>query len=218
MYDALLTKDDVVLEIGANIGVLTVPLARRVKRVIAFEPQPETHALLVKNLPNNEISNVEVYKCAIGAFDGVVSMPTLTEVDEYDGIIGDYGGPEVGYGSLQVEQRKLDSFFDLPKIAFIKMDCEGSELNVLLGAEKLIARDRPILYPESNRPEQEAPMLKWMTNHDYECFWHRPPLYREDNFRRYNDNIFGNIKSENWICYPKEFKARWNQALEPVVV
>lgn len=218
MYDALLTEKDIVLEIGANIGVLTVPLARRVKRVIAFEPQPESHALLVKNLQINEIDNVEVYKYAIGAADDVVSMPTLLELDEFDGVIGDYGGPEVGFGSLQVEQRKLDSFFDLPKISFIKMDCEGSELSVLIGGEKLINRDRPILYPEDNRPEQEAPMLKWLTDRDYECFWHCPPLYREDNFRKYNDNIFGNIKSTNWICYPKEYKGPRFGTLEPVSV
>lgn len=205
MYDALLTKNDTVIEVGANIGVLTVPLSRRCKHVIAFEPQVENFELLFQNLKTNEVENVQAVSLAIGAFEGEVPMPTLLEMDERDGVIGNYGGPEVGFGSLRVKQVTLDSLDFSDRIAFIKMDCEGSERDVLIGAEKLIARDQPILYMENNRLEKSKALVEWLVFHDYNSFWHRPPLFEVENFRKYHDNIFGDIVSHNLVCYPKKY-------------
>jgi len=204
MYDAFLKPSDVVIEVGANIGALTIPLSRRCKKVFAFEPQPQNYDLLSLNLKVNGISNVDIFPYAVGATDAVVNIPTFAELDADHGVIGDYGGFEVGSGSIQVQQRMLDDMKIIAgKIAFIKMDCEGSELNVLLGAAKLISRDSPLLYVENNRPEKSTALITWLLDHDYHCFWHRPTYYRENNFRKYADNIFGACDSPNMICVRK---------------
>lgn len=201
MYDAFLKPTDVAIEVGANIGALTVPLSRRCKRVFAFEPQPQNYELLKQNLAVNEIQNVASFSYAVGAETAMVHMPTLDELDIEHGIVGDYGGAEIGSGSFTVSQCTLDSMHkDFGKVAFIKMDCEGSELNVLKGAEKLITKDWPLLYMENDRKEKSAALLEWLTDHAYHCYWHRPPLYREDNFRKYAHNMFGDCDSKNIIC------------------
>lgn len=200
MYKSILKPTDTVIEIGANIGALTVPLSRHCKKVFAFEPQSENYKLLEKNLIANDVQNVEAFPIAIGSFRGEVAMPTLKEVDADHGVIGDYGGPEVGFGSLVVLQHTLDSLKTLRDIAFIKMDCEGSERDVLVGGEKLIARDKPILYMENNRPEKSDELISWLYDHEYQCYWHRPPVFEPTNFRNYQDNIFGDCTSPNMLC------------------
>jgi len=208
MYDVILKPSDVVIEVGANIGSLTIPLSRRCKKVYAFEPQPQTYELLSQNLSCNGIHNVDAFPYAIGAKDGVVNIPSLEEIDEAK---GDYVGAEVGSGSYTVEQRSLDGFSIKEKISFIKMDCEGSELDTLIGSEKLIQCDWPLLYVENNRPTKSEALVGWLVEHGYQCYWHRPKLYSEDNFRNYIDNIFGNCDSINMICVNghKNIDERW---------
>jgi FkbM family methyltransferase len=206
LYDTLLTKDDVVVEIGANIGALTVPLSRRCKRVYAFEPQAENFLLLYHNLNRNQVLNVEAFKIAIGSENKEVSMPTLVELDADHGVVGDYGGPEVGFGSLRVQQRTLDDLRFSSRISFIKLDCEGSERDALEGAERTIKTDSPVLYVENNRPDKASALVKWLVDHGYTCFWHRPPVFRPDNYRNYQDNIFGPCDSPNMLCYPKGYE------------
>lgn len=216
MYDALLTKQDTVIEVGANIGALTVPLSRRCKHVLAFEPQLENFELLFQNLKVNEIENVHAFSMALGSSIGEVSMPTLKEIDADHGVIGDYGGPEVGFGSLKVNQVTIDSLKLTDRIAFIKMDCEGSERDVLIGAEKLIERDQPLLYMENNRSDKSKALVDWLRFHDYTLFWHRPPIFEPDNFRGYQNNIFGDCDSPNMICYPRKYEGPLYATAEPV--
>jgi hypothetical protein len=86
------------------------------------------------------------------------------------------------------------------RIDFIKMDCEGMELEVLRGAEKLITDHWPLMYIENDRPANSKALVTWLMDHGYHCFWHKPTLYRESNYRNYQDNIFGVCDSKNMIC------------------
>jgi hypothetical protein len=47
------TKDDVIVEVGANIGIYAVPLAKKVRKVIAFEPRPKTAEILERTIKLN---------------------------------------------------------------------------------------------------------------------------------------------------------------------
>jgi tRNA G37 N-methylase Trm5 len=57
-YPVHLKEDDVVLDVGANIGAFTIRVARKVKRVIAIESEPQNFRLLLENIKINNIQNV----------------------------------------------------------------------------------------------------------------------------------------------------------------
>lgn len=200
VYDSLLRPTDIAVEVGANIGALTVPLARRCKQVFAFEPQPQTYDLLCKNLIDNDIINVVTFPFAISDRDGHAPMPSVDQIDL------NFGRVEVGEGNLTVELHPLDKVLTGVAVTFMKLDCEGMELEVLKGAETLIKTNQPVLYVENDRPEKSKALIDWIFKQGYHGFWHRPPLYREDNFRNYADNIFGVSDSKNMLCYPANYK------------
>lgn len=58
-----ISSDDVILEIGAGIGTLTIPMAKKAKKVIAIEKDTTICNVLVERLNDENISNVEVLNC-----------------------------------------------------------------------------------------------------------------------------------------------------------
>ena len=60
MFKACLGPDDIAIEVGANIGALTVPLSRLCKQVYTFEPQSQNYDLLVRNLRDNPVRTSSV--------------------------------------------------------------------------------------------------------------------------------------------------------------
>ena len=95
----------------------------------------------------------------------------------------------------------------LERIALIKADVEGLELELLLGAERLIARDRPILYLENDRLERSEALLNHVLGLGYDVWWRVVPLFRKENFAHTAVNIFSDIRSCNILCLPRQRRA-----------
>lgn len=120
----------------------------------AFEPLEEAANTLKENLALNQISNVFIYQVAVSNFSGktILKMPAMNA----------WGLSTIGENPLRfdvlVEKRTvdcidLDSFVDnhdIPKVHFMKLDTEGSELYILRGAQKMIMRDHPVILMEYN--------------------------------------------------------------------
>jgi hypothetical protein len=105
----------------------------------------------------------------------------------------------------------LDQMIDsLKPISLLKVDVEGSELDVLVGCQKLIARDRPALYVENDREEKSRELITYILDMNYELWWHIVPLFRPNNHAHTRANIFGNIRSFNMLCLPRERKVQVN--------
>lgn len=190
------------VEVGSNIGALTVPLSRYCRRVFAFEPQAENFALLQKNIKDNDVQNVITFALALGAEKREDFMPTVAEIDTADewGNIGNYGIAQLGHGSCKVEVVTLDDMMKRVDVDFMKLDCEGSELDVLRGAAPLIERCNPLLYVENDRPNKSEALIAWLDGAGYKCHWHKPLLFNPNNYRRYQHNMFDQSKSTNMIC------------------
>ncbi len=80
LFIQLLRPGSTAIDAGANIGALTVPIARRVGpsgRVFAYEPQYALSTLLADNLAANGLSNVDLRSSALGARKGTVHVPHL---------------------------------------------------------------------------------------------------------------------------------------------
>jgi len=125
-----------VLDIGANKGVTTVTLARAVGgtgRVWAFEPVPESFALLQANLSRNKAANVQAFQMAVGAQTAEVDFHVH---GEGSGIV-----PAQDAEPLKVTATTIDGFLrdhGGVNVDLISSDCEGSELLMLRGARQTL--------------------------------------------------------------------------------
>jgi len=134
------TKEDVILDVGAHIGIHTVHLAKRGKFVIAVEPEPHNLSLLKKNIENQ------------GVYDKVVILPFA--VCDYNGesllyLHGSSGGHSlrpIGSRAIKVECRRLDSTLNtmgIDKVDVVKIDVEGFEEKVLAGLKGVFYLNPP---------------------------------------------------------------------------
>ena len=148
LVKAHIPSDSVVLDVGANIGLSTILLARLVAKVIAFEPSPTNLALLRKNLELNAIANVDVIAAAVSAEPATLLFHEAT-YGAGSHVVTPGHLDAANVRTVDVPALPLDSQ-TLPPIAFIKMDTEGHEPDVLAGARTLLERDKPLIFMEIN--------------------------------------------------------------------
>jgi FkbM family methyltransferase len=190
---------DVVIEVGANLGAHTVPLAKLVGpqgSVLALEPQRLLFQTLCANLALNNIPNVVCFQEASGAEPGVLFVPTLEPTSA-----NNFGGLALGsfQQGQQVRVTPLDAYA-LPTCQLIKIDVEGMEEEVLRGARETIGRCQPILYVENDREEKAQSVVRHVAALGYRMYCHFPPLYSARNFLGNSENVFSDKVSKNMLC------------------
>jgi FkbM family methyltransferase len=133
-FRAYLKPGDKVIDVGANIGDTVLTAAVNVGatgRVWAVEPHPRTFRFLEANLKLNGLTNVEAINSAAG--------DTLGEVTFSDGRRDDMN--RVGGGMLRVPIHRLDDLVACcDPIALLKVDVEGYEKPVFLGAPAILEK------------------------------------------------------------------------------
>lgn len=134
------------IDVGANRGIYSYLLSGLCDRVVAFEPNPDLARFSRRMLPRN----VEVVQIALGAEDttGELQIPVGKSGRE-DHLKASLSALEPASlaRAVGVNVRSLDGLgFD--RVCFIKIDVEGTELEVIEGARRTIARDRPLLMVE----------------------------------------------------------------------
>lgn len=149
-----LPPDAVAIDIGANIGLSTILMARACPagHVFAFEPAPRTCAFLRQNLEANGIRNVTVIQAAVSDRPGELHFHENPDSSGSHVVNAEHLGGE-GWTTVSVPAVALDAQvaqLSPRPVAFIKMDCEGHEPEALAGARALLARDRPMLFMEFN--------------------------------------------------------------------
>jgi FkbM family methyltransferase len=203
LFAQLLRPGQVVVEVGANIGAHTVHLAKLVGAggaVLAFEPQRVIFQILCANIALNALFNVHTYHAGLGREKGTLKVPPM----DYDAV-GNFGGLALTDAAVgeDVSILALDGF-NLPSLQVLKIDVEGMEADVLLGARNTIARHRPVLYVENDRQEKSAALIRLIEELGYTMYWHTPNMYNQNNYFGNNENIFPGIVSINLLCIPKE--------------
>ena len=138
-----LNKGESFIDIGAHIGLWTLYVAKKGNKVYSFEPDINTFKILKNNI--KKYSNVKVYNLAIGAEDKVESMYVhKNSVLNSLRIVR----KDLFLYKVRVQINKLDNFKFEEKIGLIKIDTEGYESEILIGAEETILRDKPKLIIE----------------------------------------------------------------------
>lgn len=205
LFSRIVKPGDTVVEVGANIGAHTVPLAQLVGahgRVYAFEPQHIVFQNLCANIALNSLLNVCTYSQAAGAASGQATLPAVDYTK-----LGNFGGIELqnlGQGTTVPVARLDDVLTDLSNIRLFKLDVEGWEQSVLEGAPNLIARHRPVLYLENDRVDKSQSLIEHIQTLDYRLWWHIPPLYNANNYFSDAHNKYPNLVAFNMLAIPKE--------------
>lgn len=152
----------VALDVGANIGVHTVELARHMHgwgNVVSIEAQERVFYALAGNVTVNNAFNARVIWAAVDREEGYIDIPNLDyfkpssfgsfeikrseNAHQYIGQNVDYNGGN----SIRTRAITIDSLA-LPRLDFIKMDIEGMEMAALAGAMSTIDTYRPIIFVE----------------------------------------------------------------------
>ena len=161
---------DTVIDVGANIGSLTLPMAGLVGaqgRVYAFESQARNFNLLCAHLALNGIEQVR----PLNAFVSDVANPK-TSSEAWGSYVSDKWSTPV---------MKLDDL-GLESCALIKIDVDGGELGVLKSAARLIEKARPVLYLENDVKSESRALLQYAFDLNYDLYWDPQPVFVEDNF------------------------------------
>ncbi|MBT7772019.1 MAG: FkbM family methyltransferase, partial [Rhodospirillales bacterium] len=194
-----------VLDVGANIGVFTIALARLVTptgAVLAFEPQQAVFDVLSTNVEANFLTNVTLHQVGVGRDLGTLNVPAL----DYD-VPGNFGGVELSGitdKGTPVDVITIDSL-DLAACNFIKIDVEGMESEVIAGAADTIRKLRPVIFIENDRKQKSAEIIEALFDLNYRIYLHLASLYNATNFFKNTENVFGPIVSANMLCLPSEF-------------
>jgi FkbM family methyltransferase len=142
-----LREGDTFVDVGANIGLYTLPAAAKKARVVAVEPSAKNRGRLEENLALNGLTSVKIEACALGESEGEMAFcddDALAHV-------------EMAGNGPKVPVRRLDAILPEGEISLLKVDVEGFELAVFQGAENAMRAGR-------------LPVILFEMNHSYERY------------------------------------------------
>lgn len=185
IFKDLIREDDIILDIGANIGyyVILESLMAKNGRIIAVEPSKNNFMLLKKNIELNNLNNVNVYNIAFGLKNenlkfyiskyGNLSSPIKTENTINEEI---------------VKSMRVDDFLkNKEKPTIIRLDTEGYEYEILFSAKETLDYTDKIfieLHCDILKERKIFELLKFLKNKNFEIEKALPRI---------------NIGTENWI-------------------
>lgn len=175
----LIPEGTTILDIGANIGIMTVHLARiKDSEVFSFEPMPNNINAFKHIVEHFKLKNVKLFEIALGNSEGEVEMvmPVISSVRMqglshvvHESITENNEGER-----FKVPLKKLDGLPEVihskTRVSAIKIDVENFEFFVLDGAKELIKKDQPVVYAEL-----------WDNENRYNCF----DLFKALNYKTY---------------------------------
>jgi len=206
---SLIKKGDLVVDVGANIGVFTKHLSELVGptgKVVSIEPIPSTFDLLRWNVRALKLKNVELFPYAVSTENGEVEMmiPSYQTGgdDFYRAKIIEKGGNQK---TMKIPSKTLDSLLEKygSKITFMKIDVEFHESETIQGAQNVIKNSMPILLVEVTRdPEDVAPgafpIFNFLKSLGYQAFW-----FSETGLKKYYPGQYPpNVESVNYFFMP----------------
>ena len=149
ILDKEVKSSDVIADVGANIGIYAVPLARRVSKAIAFEPHPITSEMLETSIELNHLYNITLVKKAVAekrkkVLLDISSAPALSKISSSNTL-------DQGTACVETESIDLDTALALEdRLDWLLVDIEGFEVSALNGARNILERLSPKIIIETS--------------------------------------------------------------------
>ncbi|MGE5478800.1 MAG: FkbM family methyltransferase [Chloroflexota bacterium] len=178
----IVKQDDVVIDIGANVGYLSLILSKLTGpagKVFAFEPEPNNFKAFIKNIDLNGFTNIIPSQSAISDIKGVLKL-FLASGNNRGMHSTIFDEKTLSADFVETPSLPLDDFVqenDLKKLDLVKIDVEGAELQVLKGMNKTLNTLRPKIIIELNDDAQKAnnysntQLIKYISEtFNYKCY------------------------------------------------
>eukprot|EP01065_Artemidia_motanka_P023495 TRINITY_DN2809_c1_g1_i1.p1 TRINITY_DN2809_c1_g1~~TRINITY_DN2809_c1_g1_i1.p1 ORF type:complete len:568 (+),score=171.70 TRINITY_DN2809_c1_g1_i1:198-1706(+) len=172
------------VDVGANLGVVSMYAAHQGHRVVSFDATPWTrHKLALSAWLNNFTDRIRIVPAAVGAEEGVANLAVvpgnlggnqLVRDDEHNLVaanrsLGGAGLPGQK-GTVEVPITTLDVALENEKdVFFIKVDIEGHEIQALQGASKTLKKHKPTLIVETCFWCRPTVLFTFLQEHQYVC-------------------------------------------------
>jgi len=153
-----------VFDIGANVGYYTLLASQQAGsqgKIFAFEPLQENLSFLKSHIELNGLTNVTVCEDALSDNNGIARFDRGPSRSE---------GKLTSNGQIEVTTRTLDDLIEKEKLPLpdcMKIDVEGAELQVLLGAKALLSRASPIIFLALDNPNDHRHCCELLKALDY---------------------------------------------------
>lgn len=186
----------VLLDVGANIGVMTYHMSRRFPEssILAIEPIPTNFGVLKRIKEKYSLTNVELIPEAVGSEVKEIEMVLPTQ-----GKVKMQGLAHVVHDSItewnqgetyKVKCTTLDELVKGEKVSGIKMDIENFEYFALVGADRILTEDKPVVYLELWENENRDKCFELLQSKGYQVFVNQngqlvefdPQVHKVQNF------------------------------------
>lgn len=142
---SVLTKDKVLLDIGANIGQHSLLLAPYCKQIYSFEPIPDVYHEFNESIKKNNYKNIKLFNIAIG---GSSAVHSFNYVAGHAGMSSFIETKNPGKKLINVQVEPLEKMIPDTKFDVVKMDVEGYEAVVILENKDIFLKNRPVFFME----------------------------------------------------------------------
>jgi FkbM family methyltransferase len=127
-----ITKDSIVVDVGAHIGSFSVMAARIAYRVLAYEPEPSNYQMLKKNAELNKLSNLTPFEMGVSGSSGYQEFCTYEDGSTGTHFLSQKGSHHAVKKRVQtISLEDIINKEGLSRIDFLKLDCEGAEHDIL---------------------------------------------------------------------------------------
>lgn len=164
-------KEGIFIDVGANLGKYTLFMAKKLGKngtVISIEPECHTVDILKRNVEINNLKNVFVVGKACSSKNGKSTL--YLEGTKYSGGLHSLKKYEHHVNKTTIDTETLDSIVSrlkVKRVDLMKIDVEGSELDVLLGADKILKEYHPRIICESLDEESERAITNLLKKYKY---------------------------------------------------
>jgi len=179
-YFSILTKEDICIDAGANLGFHAIQFGKLSKKVHAFEPQSLIHNQLCANILFNDLDNIIIpYRLALGDKKETQQMWDIENESWVGNGCYNWGGrgiehKDASYQSNEIREHDQIEVIPLDSIKLnpdlIKIDIQGYEYYAFLGAQETLNENKPIILLENGPTEIDKKALNFLKKLGYENY------------------------------------------------